>query len=90
MLWVQVKCPCLIDLIMSVIYLDDFTVIGTYCDKKVFFDGCRKDSVTLIIDVLAYDVDSAWGAGYELGFTVIDLLKFGDEGIIARDVGGRV
>lgn len=45
--------------------------MGTHSYKAVFFDGCREDSISLIVYVFPNYVYSAWSTSDEIGLTVV-------------------
>lgn len=69
---------------------DRWFVINGHCDEAVLFDGCRQDTVALIVDVFANDIDPSWSPGYKLRLLFVEQFELVQQLMIARSVGRGV
>lgn len=53
------------------------------CNEAIFFDGCGKNSISFVVDMLSDDVDSAWRSCDEVRLCCVVGLEGVKDGLVS-------
>lgn len=69
---------------MGVVDADMLGVGLSDCNEAIFLDGCRQHSITLVVNMLSYEVDPSWGTSDELRSGPIVRFEMVQDVLVAR------
>ncbi len=53
----------------------EFQIIGRYRDETILLNSSWKDTISLIVNMLSYDIDPTWSSGYKSWIGLVNLIE---------------